>query len=443
MKKNKIRFTEYLHMPEMRLFWLLLGLLIFSIVLALIYFPGAWRIAGVTIFTIAGVIIFMGSQRAARANYEAQRGRKLLDTVISHLSDAVVAHDTDLTILVFNHAAERLFGVSASEVLGTQFSPERATKDRRMQLLGQVMFPSLAPVIIKKTKPGAYPQIVEIVLENPFREFQITSSQMLNEQGEVFGLMRVIHDRTREINLLKSKNEFITVASHQLRTPLTAVSWTFQELQKAGLSLPEMQEMITTGAVAATKLSKIINDFLDIAKLEEGRFGYSFEQINLTDFVSQIVKEAVPVAKQYKVNVYFEPIEKSLPVYLDKSKMGIVFSNLIDNAIKYNVENGNVTVRIRKAAKGPFVEVLISDTGVGISPDEMKKLFSKFFRTKMGMQKDATGSGLGLYLVRNIIHQHGGSINAESIEGRGTTFTFTLPTEMSVVPQAEVPAQEE
>ena len=294
----------------------------------------------------------------------------------------------------------------------------------------------------KKSAPGAYPQVVEIILESPFRQLQISTSQLMNQGGITTGLIRIIHDRTREVGLLKSKSEFVTVASHQLRTPLTAINWVFQELSTSRLSESERLEFVSTGTQAAAKLSKIVNDFLDITKIEEGRFGYSLAMTDVTDYVTKAVNEAAPIAKQYRVQVYFESPKEALKAPLDQQRMGIVLSNLLDNAIKYNVENGEVVVRLRSVPSRPFIELSISDTGVGITPDELKKLFTKFFRTEAGVKMDATGSGLGLYLVKNIIEQHGGTISVQSTIGRGTTFTVLLPTDPTLIPPSEVPTGE-
>ena len=113
-------------------------------------------------------------------------------------------------------------------------------------------------------------------------------------------------------------------------------------------------------------------------------------------------------------------------------------SNLIDNAIRYNVENGSVTVSVKQLSDGPYVEVVITDTGIGIPPQDMSKVFSKFFRAENVLRRETEGSGLGLYITKNIIDRHGGTIWAESVIDRGTTFHFTLPTDPKLIPQKEV-----
>ncbi len=433
---------QYAKMPEMRVVWIFAVLFLAMAIIDFFYLPPIWGLIGLVILIGAAILLFTGSLKTASSNFELKNEHQMLDTVITGLEDAVIVHDNEFTIHIFNKAAAALFRIPQEEMVGKKFALESANQNAQHKLLSQVLFPSLAPVIIKRSDPGTYPQIVDIVFEQSFMQLRVATMPMTDKNGQQTGVIKVIHDRTREMNLLKAKSEFVTITSHQLRTPLTAVNWAFQELQQAGVSDQERIELTQTGAMAAQKLSRIVNDFLDVAKIEEGRFGYNYQNADLIEFTRKVVEEAAPIAKQYKVNVYFEKPATPIIVSIDQAKMGIVFSNLIDNAIKYNVENGQVVVSIHQIVSKPFVEVVIKDTGVGITPEEIKKLFTKFFRTEAAIKLDATGSGLGLYLVKNIIEQHGGEIWAQSVVGRGTEFHFTIPTDPSLVPQKEVGAYE-
>ena len=223
-----------------------------------------------------------------------------------------------------------------------------------------------------------------------------------------------------------------------MRTPLSAVNWALQEIQSPNLPAEDKNEILLTGQKAARKLSSIVNDFLNLAKIEEGRFGYNFEEADLVDFIAIVVDEGQPIAQQNGINLFYERPQEGISATFDKQKIGIVLSNLIDNAIKYNVKNGQVVVSLRKKTDESMVEIAISDTGVGIKPEDVQKLFTKFFRSDTTVKMDTTGSGIGLYIARNIVRQHGGTIWAESTLGRGTTFTFTLPTDPSLIPSREV-----
>jgi len=139
------------------------------------------------------------------------------------------------------------------------------------------------------------------------------------------------------------------------------------------------------------------------------------------------------------IKIYLEKsVESSVAVSLDRQKISMVLSNLIDNAIKYNVANGKVIVKIERLKDEPYLEVSVKDTGVGLSEEDIKKLFTKFFRSANAVKFAAEGSGLGLYIAKNIINRHGGKIWAESEINRGSVFHFTLPTDPKLIPSKEL-----
>lgn len=376
---------------------------------------------------------FSSNKKPAEPSFE----KTLLDNVIGALQDAVIAFDSEATILIFNKTAETLFGLRTQDVIGKRFDLNTVQKEQRFSLLAQIMYPSIAPTMVERSEPGEGLHMVDITFENPYLELRVVTVPMTDAAGNETGTIKVIRDMTRQIELLKSKNEFITVASHQLRTPLTAINWVFQEATREGMSDAERTDLIKTGAAATSKLSKIVNDFLDIAKMEEGKYGYQYQETDIIPFIQRAVEAAQLIAKQYKINVYFEKPKGELKLPIDVQKIGIVLSNLIDNAIKYNVEEGSVTVRIQPLSGKPYVEISVEDTGVGVSPEDINKLFTKFFRSEATMKLATEGSGLGLYLTKNIIEQHGGKIWAESTIGRGTKMMFILPTDKSLIPKTE------
>ncbi len=363
--------------------------------------------------------------------------RTQVRNIIASISDGIVIYNQDFRVLVFNPGAEAIFNLSANRVVGSSIQLD-TVKSPELQTLTQVIYPSLAPSINRLSEPNAYPQIMDISFSEPRLELRVTTNQLINDAGEAVGFIKLIRDRTREVELVKSKSDFITVAAHQLRTPLSAVSWTFESLKK-DVQDPSQRELVAIGLNASNNLLKVVESLLNIAKIEEGQFGYQFKNVELVGFLGELLARADLIARQYKVNVYFEaPPGTELPVTIDPDRLGMAVSNLIDNAIKYNVENGQVIVKIAPVPNKPFVEISIKDTGVGVPPDELKKLFTKFFRGSNAVTKETTGSGLGLFIVKNIIHRHGGEVWAESELNRGTTFRFTLPTDPSLVPAKEL-----
>ncbi|MBI2075458.1 MAG: PAS domain S-box protein [Candidatus Harrisonbacteria bacterium] len=362
-----------------------------------------------------------------------------LRSIVSELSDAIVAYDEHFKVLIFNKAAERVFGVAAEMALGTVITIERASETALKRLV-QVVFPSLAPTVIPRSEPGVYPQVTDIQFEDTL--LRVITNRITDAEGKTQGFVKVIRDRTREAEILKSKSEFITVAAHQLRTPLTAVTWAFGGLKKDAALGADSKMLVDTGDLAAQKLLNIVNDLLDVAKMEGGKYGYEFRSGDFIAFLDGVLQSAKPVAASYNVELFFEAPNEPLPMDFDQQKLATAVMNLLENAIKYNVPNGTVTVALRKLPNEPYALVTVKDTGVGIPTGDLKKLFTKFFRAENVTKFSTEGSGLGLYLVKNIINRHGGKIWAESELGRGTTFSFTLPTDPALIPKKEVIEEE-
>jgi len=386
---------------------------------------------------LLGLVIFFSARRVAELDEEVGVERNQLRGIVFGLEDALIAYDKEFRVTFFNPAAERLFGVKADRMAGHVFRSQDVDIPE-YKLITQVIFPSLAPGMASKSPPGAYPQVVEISFVDPPLELRVVTSPISDGRGRVFGFMKIVRDRTREVFLVKSKNEFLTVASHQLRGPLTNINWALQTLgQDKGLSR-ESAGLVENAATASRELLSVIEDLLNITRIEEGHFGYNFAETDLVEFINRILGEATPQARRASVKLYFDrpkaPVSKIL---VDPQKLAIVFSNLLDNAIRYNVPNGEVVVKVDTVPDEPFLKVSVKDTGIGIPPKQVEKIFTKFFRADNALKFQTEGSGLGLYIAKNVVQAHGGQIWVESEMNRGTTFNFTLPTDPSLIPSHE------
>ena len=435
-KKQK---NSLIKSAEMRAFWVFLVVAIVILILSIFTQPLSWTLIMLVVFLVLGVINFFISFNLAKTSRNAKLERTELNAIISNLDTGVIAYDENFRILICNRAAENILNINAKDILGKQFSLS-LTKDPKFRIMAQVMFPSLAPLSVKRSEAGIYPEVIDISLDDPRLELRISTDKLIGLEGEILGFVKLIKDRTREI--LRSKNEFITTASHQLRTPLTSLYWIFESLNKETLS-EEQKNLISEGLTVSARALKIVNDLLDVSKIEEGRFGYHFENADIVEFLEKILQEKTSLAEEYGIKLYFQKTKESIVCFIDKEKLSYAVSNLIDNAIKYNVENGEVTVNLSRLKDKPYVLISIKDTGIGIPPEEMNKLFTKFFRAENAEKVVADGSGLGLFIAKNIIRQHGGEIWAESELNRGTTFYFTIPTDSSLVPPKETIYEEE
>ena len=438
------RATSIARMYELRLVWMLAVLALGVLAASYAPIPPLWALTLKIVFLAAGVItVFLVSVRLARANELLGRASSQLEDIIANLKDGVIVYDNDFMIHMFNAAAEGMFGMKRGSVVGKRCGPERV-QEKDLRFLTQVMFPSLAPQSIQRSETGAYPQIIDISFSEPVREMRTFTIPLLDDEGKPVRFMKTVEDRTREVQLQRSKSQFISVAAHQLRTPLTAIQWIFEILTKSPTMQDDDRRAAEDGIQASTKLLKIVNDLLDVSRIEEGRFGYDFKEVKAVAFVEDILKRAMATAAQYGVSLYLDRgTEEDAVVYIDADKLGMAFSNFVDNAIKYNVKNGSVTVKLERLGAEPYLQVSIKDTGIGIPPEAMSQLFKKFFRAENVSKVYTEGTGLGLFIAKNIIERHGGAVWAESVLKRGTTFFFTLPTDQSLIPTKEIGYTEE
>ncbi|MBI2025000.1 MAG: HAMP domain-containing histidine kinase [Candidatus Harrisonbacteria bacterium] len=219
----------------------------------------------------------------------------------------------------------------------------------------------------------------------------------------------------------------IAALVHQMRAPLTAVRWVFENLKK-NPTPEERDNLVKMGVKTSEHLSRLVDDVLNLAKMESGIFDYQLETMDLIGLLRTVIEDTEFIAKTYNVQLFLEsPDGEQAVINGDARKLEIVFFNLIDNAIKYNRPGGRVSIKVQANEKRGEFLATVSDTGIGIPKNEIKKLFNKFYRVETPQSGKVKGSGLGLYLVKEIIKKHGGKVWVESELGKGTTFYLLFP----------------
>lgn len=429
-------------MPETRLFWYFV--LFFAIFVAInffisfefFYLPIQLIFINIGLLIIFLIFSFFQSVKLAGKNLEIKTDRVAFVNILFSLPSGIIVYDRNLKILLFNKAAENMFNISADNIIGQRFSLDKASQSR-YRLLSQIIFPSLAPTVIKYSDSGDYPQTMDLSFENPNIELRVITDKFIDASGNAVGFIKIINDRTREIEILRSKSEFISVTAHQLRTPLSGLNWAMESLNKEE-SDNAQKEIIGTALKTTAYLLKIVNDLLDVSKIEEGRFGYNFEEVDIADFIETIIEETKELTDEAGIKIYFQKPEIGIKATIDPQKLGMALFNLLDNAIRYNVKNGEVFISLDELKNEPYIRIIVKDTGIGIPIQEKDKLFTKFFRADNAIKTAPNGSGLGLYIVKNIIKRHGGEVWFESEINRGSTFYFTLPTDAKLIPAKEL-----
>ena len=242
----------------------------------------------------------------------------------------------------------------------------------------------------------------------------------------------------RNLAIQRLKSQFIATAAHQLRTPLTGLRWSLHYITDKGddLAPPERHKTLQEAAVTTDKMMRMVNDLLSVSKVEEGKFGLELRSVNLTDLVQSVLHDHVSQAKDAKVTLGLKSdVDVRLAIVADPDHLQLLLTNLMDNALAYTRPGGQVAVRLSLA--GDFVSIAVADTGIGIPAADQPKIFSQFHRAENAKKAKTDGSGLGLFIARNIVERHGGDIKFTSKQNAGTTFTVTLPLREELIPKAQ------
>lgn len=255
---------------------------------------------------------------------------------------------------------------------------------------------------------------------------QITVSPIIF-RGRPIGAIEVFRDLTDEIENDKLKSDFISIASHQLRTPLSAINMYTRMLRDglAGELTSEQLPYVQTVLTSVERMNVLIDTLLNITRIEAGGISIKPRQVQLDELAQEILTEFAPAAAAKDITLTADLPARMKPMFTDSLLVKEICANLLSNAIKYTPEGGKVHFAMRDSAKE--VAWSIKDTGYGIPENAQKNIFLKFFRAENIVNKDVSGTGLGLYLIKNIAESLGGELWFNSVENKGSTFHFMLP----------------
>ena len=347
----------------------------------------------------------------ARRRAEEERNRT--KEIINSLTDGLLLFDKDNKLSLINPQVERFFGIEEERLIGKSITEFFHLTELRplASLLGR----TIERLFREELK----------VTENFILE---VSTVPLIARGKSMGYLVVLHDVSREKIVERMKTEFVSISAHQLRTPLSAIKWTLRMLLDGDLGkiTSEQREFILKTYDSNERMIRLINDLLNVTRIEEGRYLYKRVTSNIVEMVQSVIDSYKDGAKKKEIKLEFKKPKKEIPkISLDFEKMKLALQNLIDNAVRYTPEKGKVTVSLDCDRKE--VVISVKDTGVGIPKDQQERVFSKFFRGVNVLKMEVEGSGLGLFITKNVIEAHGGKVWFDSKEGQGTTFSVTIP----------------
>lgn len=356
-----------------------------------------------------------------------QRTKKLsaekdkLELILSGITDAVIAVDMGRNIITFNKAAAILTGYTDWEAIGRPID-EVIEVYNQNQLLQPLFY---CPLPDNKDIPFLNKEL-KIKGKNKKESYITMISGLIKEGTEAnIGCILTLHDISKDKELERMKLDFVSMAAHQLRTPLTSIRGYLYLLQKALESNSNPKNYLERAIISSKQLSDLTQNLLSVAKIERGIFDIRIEPVEWVNVVQNIVTEFTQHSQTKKQTLRFIPPQDLYTVLVDKEAIGKALTNLLSNAINYTPEGGYIKISLE--AKDGYVITRIKDTGIGIPSQFIDHIFTKFFRISAPLMAGDKGTGLGLYTAKSIIELHQGKIWVESEPGKGSTFSFSLP----------------
>lgn len=381
--------------------------------------------------TRMAVLNVLEDVRVERDRAEAERNRA--EILLESIGDGVFAVDRNDRIVLFNKQAERLIGMDADKAVGkdyrevVRFYAEGKKPELNLGFISEAAEKKAAVKIGGKN--------VLRRADNEETDIDSVASPVLRQDGSVRGVVVVFRDVSEERTIERMKTEFVSVASHQLRTPLSGVKWFLEMLLSgdAGKLSDQQQEFVQEAFDSNDRMINLVNDLLNVSRLETGRIVPEIRKVDPAKLIQELIAERDAMIKARNARVKFKKGRGDYRLESDPSLLKQVVGNLLDNAVKYSDRTeSEVEISLEKAAPDK-VKITVRDNGIGIPKDKQYMIFSKFFRAENATRMETEGSGLGLYISQLIVESFGGRIWFKSplhsrSKKKGTAFYVVLPT---------------
>ncbi len=407
---------------------------------------GGWAVIGFGVLLLTGVAAIILNILLTRQSrditgeqlaHQNLRGELTNTTareqlLLAAMADAVIALDQNQNIILFNPAAEELSGWDASSAQDVQFHTIVKLKDEHDQDITARTNPFTIAMTTQKPFTSDHYYFINKKKEKVALSIAIAPTYKIDHT--IDGVVAILHDISEQKSLQRERNEFVSTASHEMRTPVAAIEGYLSMATNPKLAQidDKARSYLEKAHQASVDLGRLFQDLLTSSTIDDHHLSEHKEAVNISEVLEAVAEQMKLVANQKGLsfglhlggNVSGRVVAPVYRVFVDPNRLREIFNNLLDNAIKYT-HQGSVDIYL--SATNDMVSVKIVDTGIGISPPEMKHLFQKFYRAESGITQEVGGTGLGLYITRSLVERYGGRIWAESTVGRGSAFTFTLP----------------
>ncbi len=347
------------------------------------------------------------------------------EAILASIGEGLIAVDNDRKILVINRVAEEMFGVQADEVIGKEITSIPSLADEAGNILPANERPTYEAVVKNRQISGIY-----YFVKKDNTKFPVAITVTPIKLGKkTIGALDIFRDITREKEVDKAKSEFVSLASHQLRTPLGIIKWYLEALEGEDYikNAPDVvRKYFDQIHKSNERVLSLVRNLLSVSRIEQGGVKNTLTLVNISQMVKEIVEQMKIIACKKQIIINLTIQDNSIPtINIDSLRLHEVIENLICNAIEYTLDKGLIEVILKKT--DDLISIGIKDTGIGIPESDQKKLFTKFFRSEKAIGFNSEGSGLGLYVVKSYVEGWGGTISVQSKEGVGSTFTINIP----------------
>lgn len=360
-----------------------------------------------------------------KANIQAAQAKD--EAMLASIGDGFIATDSEGKIVLVNTVFEDMLGLKEAEVIGKLLVDVVPAADETGTALPTEKRPIRQALTNKSIKTKAITTTAFYTRKDgTLFPVTITVSPIITG-GNLIGAVEVFRDITHEHEVDKAKSEFVSLASHQLRTPLSAIGWYAELLLEgeAGKVTKQQKEFLEQISASNNRMVALVKALLNASRIDLGTLASDPSPIDVIELAESVVGELTPQTEEREITLTKKYQSKKIVFNADANLLRIVVQNLLSNAIKYTPPKGKVTLTIALDEKN--FHLTVSDTGYGIPKSQQDKIYQKLFRADNAKEKDPDGNGLGLYIVKSVIETNGGQIRFESEENKGTTFFIELP----------------
>lgn len=353
-----------------------------------------------------------------------------LQTLLDSIAEGVIILDASLHIYYINTFAEKLTGKLHQNVLNKGINDVLELHCTKQNAI----IPWPLETVLKNGEDKSY-ECDYLQLEgDKVIPIEFHPAPVKSDDGEIIGVMLIFRDITEEKELIRLKSEFVSIVSHQLRTPASAVKWYLETLidNRHGYPMNEWQDdKLHESYQSNERMIHLINDLLNVSRLDSGRYQLNVTSFSVSELLDEICKELTHFSHAHNVVIKNAIAADVSNVEGDRDKIREVLLNMLTNAIKYTTTGHQEIIVGASTIEHGLVQFSIKDHGIGIPKKDLEHIFKKFYRADNAIESQTEGSGLGLYIAREIARLHGGDMRIESKEGEGTTVFVTLPVKYS------------